>query len=264
MEALLKVDKLSVKYKNSSADSALVNVSFNLYKGEILGIVGESGSGKTTLANAILNVLPDNSQRKGRIIFQNKDIFSLRDDEMEKIRGGGIGIVFQEAAASFDPVFTIGYQLREFLKQKRSLKTEANIKKEMADNLSRVGLREHQRILESYPHQLSGGQLQRAAIAMAISANPSLLIADEPTSSLDVTVESQIVSLLLRLQKELNLTILFITHNLGLVDILCNRVVVLYRGKVQDDIGRDLLFSEKTSNYTRELAKSFRSISFPS
>jgi len=236
-------------------------VSFNLYKGEILGIVGESGSGKTTLANAILNILPEGSIKQGSIIFQNKDLLTLEQRELEKIRGEDIGVVFQEPAASFDPVFTISYQLREFLNQKMCSRDGKMINKEIEAGLSRVGLPQYRRILRSYPHQLSGGQLQRVMIAMAIATNPALLIADEPTSSLDVTVESRIVNLLLRLQKELHLTILFITHNLGLIDVLCNRVVVLYKGEVQDEIDKDLLFSGKSSSYTRSLLASFKTIS---
>ena len=186
MLSLLKVDNLTVKYRGTNNNEALHKVSFNLYKGEILGIVGESGSGKTTLASAILNILAQDIRKQGKITFQGKDVFNLNEKKLVSLRGQDIGIIFQEPAASFDPVFTIGYQLKEFLKQKMGKENLSNMDKEIDINLKRVGLLEYRRILKSYPHQLSGGQLQRVMIAMVISTNPALLIADEPTSSLEI------------------------------------------------------------------------------
>ena len=259
MEPLLTVKKLSVRYKEKD-QPALNNIDFSLYKGEILGIVGESGSGKTTLAYSILNILPLQTEIKGKVVFENKNLLSLDEVRLDIIRGKKIGVVFQEPAASFNPVFSIGYQFVEFMQQKLKIKTRRQCYKKMEEIFNKVGLKEAKRVARSYPHQLSGGQLQRAMIAMALSTNPKLLIADEPTSSLDVTIESQIVNLLRSLKEEMNLTVLFITHNLALIDVLCDRVVVIYKGRVQEISHKEELFSNPQSSYTRELIASFKEL----
>jgi len=234
MKPLLTVNNLSVAYAGNSMKEVLKSVSFKLYEGEILGIVGESGSGKTTLASSILNILPPDARKEGEIIFKNKNIIKMNDKELRNIRGDRINIIFQEPAASFNPVLTIGYHFSEFMKKSFTRGTQGNIDDIVENLLRRSGIYDTKRILKSYPHQLSGGQLQRAMIALSISSNPDILIADEPTSSLDVTVESQIVNLLLELREEFGFTVLFITHNLGLIKVLCDRVVFLYKGKVEE------------------------------
>ncbi len=259
MKPLLTVKKLSVRYKEKS-QPALNGIEFDLYKGEILGIVGESGSGKTTLASSILNVLPLQTEIKGKVVFENKNLLSLDEVRLDAIRGKEIGVVFQEPAASFNPVLSIGYQFVEFMQQKLKVKTKRHCCNKMEELFNKVGLKETKRVAKSYPHQLSGGQLQRVMIAMALSTNPKLLIADEPTSSLDVTIESQIVNLLKSLKEELNLTVLFITHNLALIDVLCDRVVVIYKGRVQEISHKKELFSNPQSGYTRELLASFKEL----
>jgi len=242
MKPLLSVNNLSVAYAGGRIKEALKNASFKLYKGEILGIVGESGSGKTTLASSILNILPSGTRKEGEVIFEGRNILKMNDKELRNIRGNRISIVFQEPAASFNPVLTVGYHFLEFMGKNSAMNKRENKGRIIEDLLRKSGIYDTKRVLKSYPHELSGGQLQRAMIALAISSNPDILIADEPTSSLDVTVESQIVNLLLGLRKELGFTILFITHNLGLVKVLCNRVVFLYRGEVKEITDTKSLF----------------------
>lgn len=251
---LLQIKNLSVTYRGHQGYvPALKDVSFTINSTEALGVVGESGSGKSTLANAILNLLPIDAARSGQIVFKEKDIFSLNEKTLKNTRGNQIGLIFQEPAGTFNPVFTVGYQLEELLKFKRHIQSKAERQRIIFDVFKRVRLPEAERILKSYPHQLSGGQLQRLSIAMAISLKPSLLIADEPTSSLDVTTESQIMYLFKELVRELKLTIMFITHNLDLVKILCERVVVLYQGQVREVKERDKLFAHPQDRYTQSL-----------
>ncbi len=259
MEPLLTINNLSIKYKEKKG-FALKNICFTLYEGEILGIVGESGSGKTTLAYSVLNILPKETHIEGEIIFGKNNLFTLGERDLDNIRGKEIGVVFQEPKAAFNPVLSIGYQFIEFLKSKLRIKKRSDCFKKIEKLFSKVGLNDTERILKSYPHQLSGGQLQRTMIAMALSTNPRLLIADEPTSSLDVTIESQIINLLMRLQKELDLTVLFITHNLALIEILCNQVLVLYEGEIREQTTKDLLFHSPKDIYTKKLIDSFRKI----
>ena len=251
MESLLRVSNLSVAYTGERIKEALKSVSFKLHKGEILGIVGESGSGKTTLASSILNILPPDARKEGEVIFEGRNILEMSDEELRNIRGNRISIVFQEPAASFNPVLTIGYHFSEFM-NKISVFNKNGNKDKIIDNLLRKsGIHDTKRVLNSYPHQLSGGQLQRAMIALAISSNPDILIADEPTSSLDVTVESQIINLLLELRKEFGFTILFITHNLGLIKVLCDRVIFLYRGEVKEITDTASLFLHPQQEKTK-------------
>ncbi|MCM8823541.1 MAG: ABC transporter ATP-binding protein [Candidatus Omnitrophica bacterium] len=249
---LLNVNKLSVKYRARKFVEALKGVSFNVEEGEILGIVGESGSGKSTLAYSILNLLPQETEIRGEIFFEGKNIFSLSPKELKILRGKTIAMIPQEPSASFNPVLSIGYQFQEFLRE-AGIKDKDKISYIIKDSFKRVMLEPGERIINSYPHQLSGGQIQRVMIAMAISVKPKLLIADEPTSSLDVTIESQIVNLILQLRKELDLSIIFITHNLGLIKVLADRVVVLYRGEVKEVNSKDYLFTSPKDDYTKLL-----------
>ena len=259
-EALLKVDNLSVKYTGVRFVEALKRVSFDVKRGEILGIIGESGSGKTTLAYSILNLLPENADLEGKILFQGRNITSFEEKELCQLRGKKIGIIPQEPAASFNPVFTIGYQFDEFLKVKQICRgaEERNIL--MGNSLKKARIDDPARILRSYPYQLSGGQLQRAMIALSIAAKPDILIADEPTSSLDVTVESQLVHMFLSLKQSLNLTIVFITHNLGLIEVLCDRVVVLCKGVICEVGDKRQVLSDPKDEYTKTLLSSISAI----
>jgi len=255
---ILEVKDLSVTYRGRTKYvNALKKVSWGIEEGEILGIVGESGSGKSTLALSILNLLPPDSKSEGQIIFKDKNIFKAKEKESEILRGNQIGLIFQEPASTFNPVLSMNYQFREILQSKLKIKSKVEREKIIFDSLNKTRVREPERILKSYPYQLSGGQLQRVAIAMAIAFKPAILIADEPTSSLDVTIESQIVHLFKELRGKLKLTIIFITHNLDLVKALCDRVVVLYQGQVREIKAKEELFTNPENSYTKSLLDSF-------
>lgn len=255
---ILEVKDLSVSYRSRTKYvNALKKVSWGIKEGEILGIVGESGSGKSTLALSILNLLPLDSKSQGQIIFKDKNIFKAREKELEILRGNQIGLIFQEPASTFNPVLSMNYQFQEILQSKLKIKSKVEREKIIFESLEKTRVREPQRILKSYPHQLSGGQLQRVAIAMAVALRPTILIADEPTSSLDVTIESQIVHLFKELRDKLKLTIVFITHNLDLVKALCDRVVVLYQGEVREVKSKEELFTNPEDSYTKSLLDSF-------
>jgi len=261
MSEILKVERLNVEYMvKEKGFYALDDVSLSVREGEIFGIVGESGSGKSTLALSILNILPDNAQTQGNIFFREKDILSFNENQLRVMRGKDIGMIFQEPASSFNPVLTIGYQFCEFLRAKLKIKDNAELSELALANLKRARIEDPGRIMRSYPHQLSGGLLQRALIAMAISTRPSLLIADEPTSSLDVTIESQIINLFKKIKQEYKLTIIFITHNLELVKILCDRVAVIYKGRIVDCGDQKSVFGNPESDYTRELIRSVKNL----
>jgi len=255
---ILEVKDLSVSYRSRiKYIDALKKINWGIKEGEIFGVVGESGSGKSTLALSILNLLPEDSKAQGQIIFKGKNIFKAKERESEILRGNQIGLIFQEPASTFNPVLSMNYQFQEILQSKLNINSKLAINKIIFDCLEKVRVREPQRILKSYPHQLSGGQLQRVAIAIAIALKPTILIADEPTSSLDVTIESQIVHLFKELRDRLKLTIIFITHNLDLVKALCDRVVVLYQGQVREIKAKEELFANPEDEYTRSLLESF-------
>jgi len=259
--SIIEVKDLSVAFP--SGDNlflAVQDVSFSVAKKEVFGIVGESGSGKSTLALAMLDLLPDTARVEGEVLFQGRDIRKLNNSDLRVLRGKDISMVFQTPASSFNPVLSIEYQFREVLAQNTELRGRKQFSAKMADMLEKVRLPEPERILKSYPHQLSGGQLQRVALAFALAADPKVLIADEPTSSLDVTVESQIINLLFSLKDELNISIVFITHNLDLVNVLCDRVCVLYKGKVCEIADKNNFFSGPRQAYSRELLHSLKEL----
>ena len=258
---ILDIKDLNVSYCGKDGYvKALENINLNLIKGEILGIVGESGSGKSTLAYSILNLLPPDAKISGEAVFNSKDMLSINDQELEKIRANRIGLIFQDPASTFNPVLSIGYQFHEILKSKLNMKNGSIRKQLIIDSFKRVRLYEAERIISSYPHQLSGGQLQRVAIAMAVSFKPSLLIADEPTSSLDVTIESQIIHLFKELKQDLNLTIMFITHNLDLIKFLCDRVAVIYKGRIREIKDKDSIFASPQDPYTKSLLSALKEL----
>lgn len=258
---ILDVRDVTVSYCGAKGYlKALQNVSFDLDEAEILGVVGESGCGKSTLAYSVLDLLPLDAKREGQIIFEGRNIFSQNATELQRLRGKKIGLIFQEPASSFNPVLSIGYQFNELLATKLNLKSKSQRQDIIFDSFKKVRLPETKRIIKSFPHQLSGGQLQRVAIAMAIALGPKILIADEPTSSLDVTIESQILHLFKELREKLNLTIIFITHNLDLVKELCDRVLVLYNGQLKELRKKDELFIDPKDDYTKKLLLSLEEL----
>jgi len=232
MEELLKIENLSVEYRVADTVSkALNHLNLTIHKGEALGLVGESGAGKTTTALTTLNLLPAQVGfvTGGRILFDGKDLLQMKEKEMEDIRGGKIAMVFQNPLTSLNPVFTVGHQIAMVIeKHKKVSKKEAAI--EAGRLLEMVGIASYRQ--EDYPHQFSGGMRQRVGIAAALACSPELLIADEPTTALDVTIQAQILELMKKLQRELDTSLLMITHNLGIISELCQRVAVMYAGEI--------------------------------
>ena len=235
---------------------AVRGVSFSMQRGEVLGIVGESGSGKSVTVSAIPDLLPQNAFRSGRVYFEGTELSALGEKEMRAFRGKKIGMIFQEPALSFDPLQTVGSVFFEALRtiDKSCTKDAAYEKAEAL--LKEVGLPDPRKRLANYPHQFSGGQLQRIGIALALAQGCELLIADEPTTALDVTIQAQIVSLLVRLQKERGLSIIFISHNIDVVSRIADRIIVMYGGKVMEEGSAESIMNTPRHPYTKALLAS--------
>lgn len=233
MKNALETKNLTVDYKTPNGDvHALRKVDFALQEGAAVAIVGESGCGKSTLAAAFLKLLPANAAVTGEAFTAGEEVLSKNTAALEKIRGVKAGMIFQEPAASLNPVFTVGQQLEETIAAHRGLKDVAQLKSMSLSLLADVGIDEAERVYNSYPHQLSGGQQQRVMIAIALSCGPSVLIADEPTTALDVTVQAQIVALLKKLEKEKKLATLLVTHDLHLAIEMAPQIAVMYAGEI--------------------------------
>lgn len=258
MNHLLEVKDLEIILETKQRTVYAVNhVKFAIAHGETVGLVGESGSGKSITCRSILQLLPrpQGKVRKGEILFEGTDLLALSDKEMQKIRGRKIGMISQDPMSSLDPVYRVGDQIVE------TLRTHQNISKKEAweravELLRKVGIPSPEKRVYQYPHQMSGGMRQRVMIALAISCNPKLLLADEPTTALDVTVQDQVLRLLKELQQHLGMGILMVTHNLGVVAELCDRVVVLYAGKVMEMAKTETLFQSPRHAYTVGLIRS--------
>lgn len=234
---LLRVEDLSIGF--ASSDTATITaitdrVSFTLNRGEVLGLVGESGCGKTVTALSLLRLLPSPGGViiNGRIHFQDRDLLQVSSDELRDIRGNDIAMIFQEPSAALNPLMTIAGQLGEVFQYHADNAEAQNPESRIRELLNRVGFADPDRVLKSYPHQLSGGMLQRVVIAMALLLKPSIVIADEPTTALDVTVQAQIMELLVELQREAGTAVLLITHNLGLIAQYADRLAVMYAGRI--------------------------------
>ncbi|MGQ9687587.1 MAG: ABC transporter ATP-binding protein [Desulfobaccales bacterium] len=260
---LLKVQDLTVHFHTPGGRlRAVAGVSLELQAGETLGLVGESGCGKTVTALSVMRLLPpQTTELTGEIYFAGENLLALGPEQMRSIRGNRIGMVFQEPMTSLNPVFTVGEQVAEVLRQHRRL-SHREARAEAVAALIRVGLADAERRYDQYPHELSGGLRQRILIAMALACEPELLIADEPTTALDVTIQAQILALLARLQKEMNLTVLFITHNLGVVAQTAERVAVMYAGLMAEEAPTAELFREPCHPYTRGLLASVPQLDF--
>ncbi|MCC7430176.1 ABC transporter ATP-binding protein [bacterium] len=258
MAKLLEVNNLKTYFKTDEGIATAVDgVDFYVNEGETLGIVGESGCGKSVTSLSIMGLIPNppGEITDGEIIFKGKNLLKLKEEEMRKIRGNEIAMIFQEPMTSLNPVFTVGDQIQEavMLHQKVS-KQEA--RKRAIEMLHLVNIPDPEKRVDEYPHQLSGGMRQRIMIAMGLSCNPSLLIADEPTTALDVTVQAQILELIARLQKELNMAVILITHDLGVVAEVCDRVVVMYASKVVETGDAKTIFKKPSHPYTIGLMNS--------
>ncbi|MCD6428081.1 MAG: ABC transporter ATP-binding protein [Desulfurococcales archaeon] len=255
-EVVLKVKNLYVNYYTlEGIVRAVRGLSFELRKGESLCIVGESGSGKSTVGLTIIRALPSNAViAGGEVILNGLNILALSDEEMSnKIRGKEISMIFQDPAATFNPLFTIGQTLSDVVKHHLGIKDKEQLRKHVLKMLRTVGLPDPERVYRSYPHELSGGMLQRAAIAVALSTNPKVLIADEPTTMLDVTLQAQILDLLRKLKEEFNLSMIFITHNLGVAAEVCDRILVMYAGVPFEEGPCDEVLLKPAHPYTRKL-----------
>jgi ABC-type dipeptide/oligopeptide/nickel transport system ATPase component len=252
---MLKIDNLQIGFSSSSGaiTPALRGVSLKLANGETLALVGESGSGKSVTALAISRLLPTPPAvyQGGSIEFEGKNLLTASDEELRKIRGGRIAYIFQEPSTSLNPVYSIRSQLAEMISLHRPDVTDVDA--EIIRWLDAVGINEPARRLHDYPHQLSGGMQQRAMIAMALSARPDLLIADEPTTALDVTIQAQILTKLKELQRELGMAVLLITHNFAIIRGIASHVAVMYRGEIVEYGHTDQVLSDPHHPYTRAL-----------
>jgi peptide/nickel transport system ATP-binding protein len=253
-DELLEVDDLEIGYHvRGGVLRALTDVSFTVHPGEIVGVVGESGCGKSTLASALLRLLPPNGEiRRGGIVFRGRDLRALRTDEMRDLRGKEIAMIFQDPLTSLNPTFTVGRQMVDV--QRAHIKADRGVLRRRAlELLEQVGIPDAAERLNDYPHQFSGGMRQRIMIAMALLLEPALLIADEPTSALDVTLEAQIVELLRRLRESHGTAILFVSHDLGVISQICDRVVVMYAGRAVEQGSVAQIFNAPRHPYTQAL-----------
>ncbi|ETP69493.1 peptide ABC transporter ATP-binding protein [Planococcus glaciei] len=254
---LLQVKNLQTGFKiDGEFYNAVEGVSFDVNRKKIVGIVGESGCGKSVMSLSIMQLLPPGigKIRGGEIEFEGENISKLSDKKMNKLRGKDISMIFQEPMTSLNPVFTIGYQIEEvILNHENITKKEARLRS--VSLLKSVGIPRADKIVNEYPHQLSGGMRQRVMIAMAIACQPKLLIADEPTTALDVTVQAQILELLKGIQETNDMSIILITHDLGVVAEICDEVIVMYAGKIAERASVDELFNHPKHPYTDLLMK---------
>jgi len=258
-KSLLEVGDLVTQFKTDRGIAKAVNgVSFDVYSNEVLGIVGESGSGKSVTALSVMRLIPNppGDIVNGSIKLEGKEILDLPIEEMRELRGNEIGMIFQEPMTSLNPVFTIGFQMKEGIMLHQEV-DEATAMKKSAEMLDMVGIPSPEKRLNDYPHQFSGGMRQRVMIAMALSNNPKLLIADEPTTALDVTIQAQILELMLSLQKQREgASIILITHDLAVVAETCDRVIVMYGGKIQEIGTVRQVFKNPLHPYTHGLLES--------
>jgi oligopeptide transport system ATP-binding protein len=258
MGPLLSVEDLVVRFDTRHGTvHAVDGVTFEVAPGETLGIVGESGSGKSVTVLSLMGLVPSPPGRLvgGRALFDGRDLLRLPAEELRRVRGREIGMVFQDPMTSLNPVLTIGYQLDEPLRRQLGLSKRA-ARERTIELLDRVGIPAARQRADDYPHQFSGGMRQRALIAMAIACGPRLLIADEPTTALDVTIQAQIVELVRELRRETGMAVIWITHDLGVVARLCDRVIVMYAGRVAETAPAAALFERPGHPYTLGLLRS--------
>lgn len=251
---LLDVRNLKIKFcSRGTQTEAVKSISFSLRENESVAIVGESGSGKTVTAMSLTRLLPPPPvcSVEGEILFDGKNIAQMDNAQLRKIRGRQISYIFQEPSTSLNPVFTIGFQIAEAIKL--HFPEEKNVRELVVESLREVGIRDPEKRYDSYPHELSGGMQQRAMIAMALSCRPRLLVADEPTTALDVTIQKQIIDLLKSVREKRKNSLLLITHNFGIISELCERVIVMFRGNIVEEGSCDDVLHNPQHPYTKAL-----------
>lgn len=257
IENILEVNNLKIYFKTFEGISKAVdNISFVLKEKETLGLVGESGCGKTVTNLAIMKLLnPKSTILSGKILYDKKNILEIEEEEFKKVRGKEIGMIFQEPMSSFDPLYTIGEQMHEVCKTHLKL-TKSESRYKSIDMMRRVGIPEPEKRYDQYPHEMSGGMLQRTMIALNLLTNPKILIADEPTTALDVTVQAQVLNLMKSIQDEFGNSIIFITHDLGVISEIADRVHVMYAGKIVEKGTTEEIFNKPLHPYTQGLMES--------
>ena len=262
-ETILKVEDLKTSFMTSSGEvQAVRGVSFEVHKGEILGIVGESGSGKSVTSMSILRLLADTARIKnGKIEFEGTDLTKVSDKQMREIRGQKIAMVFQDPMSSLNPLIPVGKQVAEMIHVHHPEMKRDELQAATLELFREVRIPEAEKRLKSYPHEFSGGMRQRVMIAMALACEPDILIADEPTTALDVTIQAQILDLMKSLQKELGMAIILITHDLGVVAQMCDEVIVMYAGSICEQGTADEIFYNPCHEYTKGLLRSIPSAS---
>ena len=258
MDEILTVDNLKTSFMTSNGEvQAVRGVSFSVKKGEILGIVGESGSGKSVTSMSILRLLADTARiKEGKIVFDGTDLLGLSKKELRQIRGEKISMIFQDPMSSLNPLIPVGKQVAAMIREHHPGRSKEEMRKEVLALFEKVRIPEPERRYKCYPHEFSGGMRQRVMIAMALANKPELLIADEPTTALDVTIQDQILKQLRELEKEYGTSIIFITHDLGVVAELCDRVIVMYGGLVMEEASIFDIFEQPKHPYTMGLLAS--------
>lgn len=254
---LLQVKDLEVSFfTNAGEVKAVRKISYDLKFGEVIGIVGESGSGKSVSSYALMGIIPEPGEViGGDIVFDGAKILEKTEGDLQKIRGKDVGMIFQDPMTSLNPVFTVGHQIEESLKRHTELNKIQRTER-IIELLKLVGINQPEKRVKQYPHELSGGMRQRIMIAMSLACNPKLLIADEPTTALDVTIQAQIIELLKELKEKINMSIIFITHDLGVVADICDKIAVMYAGTVVERGSVEEIFYKPQHPYTKGLLKS--------
>ena len=259
---VLEVKDLHTSFFTDSGEVQAVNgVSFNLGRGKILGVVGESGSGKSVTAYSIMQILASTGKVvKGEILFNGENILNYNKKQMDEFRGEKCSIIFQDPMTSLNPTFTVGWQLREALRLHTQYKTRSAANRRAIELLEMVGVNEPESRIKQYPFELSGGMRQRVMIAMALACEPDILIADEPTTALDVTIQAQILELMKDLQKKLGMAIILVTHDLGVIASMCDEIIVMYGGRVCERGTADDIFYRPCHEYTKGLLRSIPNV----
>ena len=261
-ENVLEVKDLHTSFFTDSGEVQAVNgVSFNLGRGKILGVVGESGSGKSVTAYSIMQIIASTGKVvKGEILFNGENILNYNKKQMDEFRGEKCSIIFQDPMTSLNPTFTVGWQLREALRLHTQYKTRSAANRRAIELLEMVGVNEPESRIKQYPFELSGGMRQRVMIAMALACEPDILIADEPTTALDVTIQAQILELMKDLQKKLGMAIILVTHDLGVIASMCDEIIVMYGGRVCERGTADDIFYHPCHEYTKGLLRSIPNV----